>query len=215
MNRFSRIARVALPAVATSAALIAGGAAASAPTTSGAGSDAGAAKATTFSMVRSTGAVNAGCLKGAGADVTVKELGDVEKMTVSAHGLPPATAFVLFITQTPDAPFGVAWYQSDLVSDQSGNARVTVEGRFNNETFALATGAAEAPATHAGDAVSNPPFAPTHIYHVGVWFDSVEGAVAAGCPNTVTPFNGDHTAGIQALSTRNFPALAGPLGKIG
>jgi hypothetical protein len=27
----------------------------------------------------------------------------------------------------------------------------------------------------------------------------------------VTPFNGDHTAGVQVLNTSNFPDLAGPL----
>jgi hypothetical protein len=36
-------------------------------------------------------------------------------------------------------------------------------------------------------------------------------AAAAGCPSTVTPFNGDHTAGIQVLSTRNFDDDQGPL----
>ncbi len=36
-------------------------------------------------------------------------------------------------------------------------------------------------------------------------------AVAAGCNNATTPFNGEHNAGPQALSTRNFPNEAGPL----
>jgi len=52
--------------------------------------------------------------------------------------------------------------------------------------------------------------APIHTFHVGLWFGSPEAAVAAGCPNTTTPFNGDHTAGIQVLSTRNFTG-SGPL----
>jgi hypothetical protein len=43
-----------------------------------------------------------------------------------------------------------------------------------------------------------------------LWFGTPEAAVAAGCPNTQTPFNGDHTAGIQVLSTRNF-TVNGPL----
>jgi hypothetical protein len=43
-----------------------------------------------------------------------------------------------------------------------------------------------------------------------LWFGTPEVAVAAGCPNTTTPFNGDHTAGIQVLSTRNF-TVNGPL----
>ena len=36
----------------------------------------------------------------------------------------------------------------------------------------------------------------------------------AGCPGSVTAFDGDHEAGIQAFSTRNFPNLKGPLGEI-
>jgi hypothetical protein len=184
-----------------------------------ASTEASAELATRFKMVRSTGAVNAGCLQGAGADVTVKELGVTEKMTVDVHGLPPGTEYDLFLTQDSEAPFGVAWYQSDLRTDQSGNARVTVQGRFNVETFAVAPGTTDAPRPHDEppfpDAEANPPFAPIHTFHLGLWFNSPEDAAAAGCPATVTPFNGEHNAGIQALSTRNFPQLAGPLSRVG
>jgi hypothetical protein len=47
-----------------------------------------------------------------------------------------------------------------------------------------------------------------HTFHLGLWFKD---AAAAGCPNTVTPFNGHHTAGTQAFSTRNFVDDQGPL----
>jgi hypothetical protein len=60
----------------------------------------------------------------------------------------------------------------------------------------------------------NPATAPIHTYHVGLWFGSATAAANAGCPAGVTPFNGDHTAGIQALSTRNFPDGSGPLKNI-
>jgi len=52
------------------------------------------------------------------------------------------------------------------------------------------------------------------MYHVGMWFDSADDAVAAGCPSTVTPFNGDHTAGIQVLNTATFPDTEGPLSQL-
>ena len=61
------------------------------------------------------------------------------------------------------------------------------------------------------DASSNPATEPVHTYHLGLWFASPEDAVAAGCPGTATRFNGDHNAGIQALSTCDFPDLEGPL----
>jgi len=48
-------------------------------------------------------------------------------------------------------------------------------------------------------------------YHLGLWFNSPADAQNAGCPNAVTPFNGEHNAGIQVLNTSNFPDNHGPL----
>ncbi|MGC4880695.1 hypothetical protein ACLQ26_31010 [Micromonospora sp. DT43] len=169
-----------------------------------------------FTMVRSQGAEAAGCLPDARAVVRVHPAGVNEILSIRAVGLPPRTNFDLFVLQQPDAPFGVSWYQSDLRSNQNGVARVTVVGRFNVETFALAPGSRPAPDTHPGvDATTNPAFGPIHTYHLGFWFNSPEEAVAAGCPGATTPFNGEHTAGVQAMSTRNYPNLAGPLSQLG
>jgi hypothetical protein len=165
----------------------------------------------TFSMVRSGAAVNAGCLPAATATVRVVSHGQNETMTLRASGLPALTEFDLFILQLPNAPFGVSWYQSDLQTGYDGTATVTVVGRFNVETFAVAPGSGAAPVVHDADAASNPPFAPIHTFHVGFWFNSPADAVAAGCPGVVTPFNGDHNAGVQAMSTRNFGDQDGPL----
>jgi hypothetical protein len=44
--------------------------------------------------------------------------------------------------------------------------------------------------------------------------DSPTDGASAGCPGGPTPFNGDHTAGIQVLDTSNFPDLAGPLSQL-
>ena len=62
---------------------------------------------------------------------------------------------------------------------------------------------------------TNVKFRPTSQFHVGLWFNSPEDAAAAGCPGNVTPFNGEQHAGIQILSTRNFPVDHGPLESIG
>jgi hypothetical protein len=59
----------------------------------------------------------------------------------------------------------------------------------------------------------NPTTAPVHTFHLGLWFNSPDDAAAAGCLDTVTPFNGDHTAAIHILSTRNF-ARIGPLSRL-
>jgi hypothetical protein len=169
----------------------------------------------TFNMARSGAVVTANCLTGATATVRVVSHELTETMTVSASGLPANSNYDLFVTQLPNAPFGVSWYQSDLQANGKGNASVTVVGRFNVETFAVAPGAGAAPTPHSGiDAATNPAFAPIHTFHIGFWFNSPADAAKAGCPGTVTPFNGEHTAGIQAMSTRNFADNNGPLGQL-
>ncbi len=65
------------------------------------------------------------------------------------------------------------------------------------------------------DASVNPATAPVHTFHLGLWFNDPADAQAAGCPNAVTPFNGDHNAGFQILSTRNFADDQGPLRQLG
>jgi len=170
-----------------------------------------------FQMVRSAGAVAANCIPNAHAAVRVASLGSVEAMTVDIGGLPPNREFDFFVIQNPDAPFGLAWYQGDIKTDGQGEGHQLFVGRFNIETFIVAQppGGQPAPVVHNQppfpDASMNPATEPIHTYHLGLWFGSPSAAQAAGCPNTVTRFNGEHRAGIQALSTRNFGKLNGPL----
>jgi hypothetical protein len=171
-----------------------------------------------FALERSTASVAAGCLPYAGAHVKIKNKGPVEIMTVDAFGLPKNTDFDLFVNQLPNAPFGISWYQGDLETNGQGKAHGEFVGRFNVETFTVAPGSGPAPVVHNDgpikDAATNPAFAPVHEYHIGVWFNSSKDAVAAGCANVTTPFNGDHNAGPQALSTRQFADTNGPLRQI-
>jgi len=174
-------------------------------------------KNTSFDMVRSAASVNAKCLTDARVHVTIQSKGPVEVMNVAADHLPPRTDFDLFVIQVPNAPFGVSWYQGDLQSDDDGHAHGEFIGRFSIETFTVAPGSAPAPVVFNNafpDASSNPPFNPIQMYHLGLWFNSPKDAVAAGCAGAVTPFNGPHNAGVQALSTRDAPDQAGPLRKI-
>ena len=170
-----------------------------------------------FQMVRSTGAVAANCIPNARAEVRISSLGPVEVMTVDIQGLPPNREFDFFVIQIPNAPFGLAWYQGDIQTDGQGEGHQLFVGRFNRETFIVAQppGGQPAPVVHNQppfpDASMNPATEPIHTYHLGLWFGSPAAAQAAGCPNTVTRFNGDHRAGIQALSTGNFGNLNGPL----
>jgi hypothetical protein len=168
-----------------------------------------------FDMVRSGAVANAGCLLHARGHVVVRSTGPVEVMDVSVERLRPNTDFDLFVIQVPNAPFGLSWYQGDIETNAAGSGSGEFVGRFSIETFIVAPGSAAAPVVHSSppfpDASSNPPTAPVHTFHLGLWFNSPHDAVSAGCPGAVTPFNGDHTAGVQALSTRNFPDLQGPL----
>ena len=164
-----------------------------------------------FEMVRSAGAVGAGCLPDAQGRVEVASKGPVQVMKVKLSGMPADTDFALFVIQVPNGPFGISWYQGDIETNADGRGEGKFVGIFSDETFAFALGTTAAPTPHAQDASSNPQTPPVHTYHLGLWFDSPAGATAAGCPGATTPFNGDHTAGVQAMSTRNFPSLEGPL----
>jgi hypothetical protein len=179
---------------------------------------AAAANNNVFSMVRSQLAESSGCAVNAKGRVMINSLGPVEVMHVEATGLPPNSEFDFFVIQLPNAPFGMSWYQGDIESNADGRAVGDFIGRFNRETFIVAPGPGAAPVVHNQapfpDASTNPQTAPIHTFHLGLWFATPEVAVAAGCPNTATPFNGDHTAGIQVLSTRNFPVANGPLRRL-
>ena len=171
-----------------------------------------------FEMVR-TPALTAvpGCVPHVRAKVTIEPRGPVEEMRVRVEGLPPNTDFDFFVIQVPNAPFGMAWYQGDIETNSHGVGQGSFVGRFNEETFIVAPGSVGAPSIHNHafpDATLNPKTGPIHTYHLGLWFNSAADAVKAGCPGTVTPFNGEHEAGVQVLNTSGFPDLSGPLLKV-
>jgi hypothetical protein len=166
-----------------------------------------------FDMVVSSGAST--CLPNATAKVQIITDGTAEEMTIAASGLRPNTEFDLFVIQVPASPFGLSWYQGDLQSDANGNALQSFRGRFSVETFIVAPGVATAPMAFTDppfpDATQNPATGPIQTYHLGLWFNSPVDAANAGCAGTVTPFNGEHNAGIQVLNTSNFKDHKGPL----
>jgi hypothetical protein len=171
-------------------------------------------RGTPITMVRSAKAEAGNCLAYASAHVTVQPVGAVEVMDVRVEGLPADTDFDFFVIQVPNAPFGLSWYQGDVHTNKHGRGHQRFIGRFNEETFIVAPGAAPAPSVHNNafpDATINPPTGPVHTFHLGLWFNAPADAVKAGCPGDVTPFNGEHNAGIQVLSTRNSPDAQGPL----
>lgn len=160
----------------------------------------------TFGLVPSPGIKS--CLPHAGGQIAIVPQGLNDLMLVQIHGMPANSDFDLFVIQTPNKPFGVSWYQTDVHADSHGNGFVTVRGIFDVETFSVSLGGTTT-------------FAPTHQYHLGLWFNDPNLPFNLGCePNgagtqpIVTPFNGEQHAGIQALNTSEFPDNAGPLSHV-
>jgi hypothetical protein len=190
---------VKLGAVATAAAV------ATALVLTAATSATATSKTFSFKLVPSSAAISA-CLPNASGQVTITtgDLNDTMKVTVS--GMPANKGFDLFVIQTPAAPFGVSWYQTDVQANGSGTGSATVKGVFDKETFSVSPGGTTT-------------FAPTHQYHLGLWFANPNVPFNLGCePGAtapiITPFNGNQHAGIQVLNTSQFPVNAGPLSKV-
>jgi hypothetical protein len=159
-----------------------------------------------FKMVPSTPAIKA-CLPQARAQVKITRGAVNQLMEIQVKGLVPNTGYALFVIQLPGSPFGISWYQSDMETNAQGEGSVSVRGIFDVETFSLSPGG---PTTK---------FAPTHQYHLGIWFGDPKTPFDKGCePGAkqpiVTPFDGDQIAGPQVLNTSNFPDNAGPLSHV-
>jgi hypothetical protein len=197
-GRFSRRAR-ALAATAGAAALVLGAAAAAVAAT-------GPGSARSFSFALRPSAGITACLPHAGGRVTITAHGINDVMTVSIHGMPRGASFDLFVIQMPTKPFGVSWYQSDVNAGRRGTGSATVRGVFDRETFSVSPGGTVT-------------FAPTHQFHLGLWFNNPNTPFRLGCEPgasapVVTPFNGRQHAGIQVLNTAQFPVNAGPLSHV-
>ena len=171
----------------------------------GAATSSAVANSFSFQLKPSSAAITA-CLPNAGGHVTITPQALNDKMVVSLHGMPANTGFDLFVIQQPTAPFGVSWYQTDIHSGSTGTGTATVRGVFDSETFSVSPGGTTT-------------FAPTHQYHLGLWFNNPKVPFSLGCEPggtapVVTPFNGNQHAGIQVLNTAQFPVNAGPLSQV-
>jgi hypothetical protein len=200
------VAVVATGAAAAALSLTASaGAATSGAATGGAHARTAAASSFSFGLKPSSSAISA-CLPKAGGHVTITPGALNDTMTVNLRGMPPNTGFDLFVIQQPTAPFGISWYQSDIQANSNGFGSATVRGIFDAETFSVSPGGTTT-------------FAPTHQYHLGVWFNDPNVPFNLGCEpgapmKIVTPFNGEQNAGIQVVNTAQFPVDAGPLSHV-
>src|SRR6266496_6508085 len=96
--------------------------------------NAAAGDSITFNLRVSAGA--AGCIAtNAFGRVNISDLGPVQNMHVEMFHLPPKTEFAAFVLQVPKSPFGLAWYQGDIVTNADGRGIGDFTGIFNQETF--------------------------------------------------------------------------------
>jgi hypothetical protein len=91
-----------------------------------------------FPLTVSAGAST--CLPKAQGTVTLHTFGSFENMEVVIQGLPPNTDFDLFVIEVPNKPFGLVWYNGDILTDASGTGVINVVGRFSIGTFVMSPG---------------------------------------------------------------------------
>ncbi len=175
-------------------------------------------KTVAFPMIKSKGpAASCPNTLQPSATVIVHTFGTFENLEVFVKGLPPNTDFVIFNIQVPNAPFGLAWYNGDIMTDANGNGVTNLVGRFNKGTFIVSQKALPSanvfpsPPGVLPQSTTGAKVDPVQIYHLGIWFNDHNDAAKAGCPGNETPFTSNHDAGIQILNTGNFPDNEGPL----
>jgi hypothetical protein len=143
------------------------------------------------------------------AEVSV-ERGDLnDTLRLKLKNVKPGLAFDLFSVQRSNKladgstdpsfkNFGMAWYQSDVEADKSGDANVTIKTILLDQIFGFDPDVS---------------LAPTNTFNVGFWFNDPNDAAACGFDvSKPTPFNGEHKAGpLAMISVPDATTGLGPL----
>jgi hypothetical protein len=145
--------------------------------------------------------------------IKIESVGPVEIMDVIVEGLPPNTDLDFFVVQIQNAGFGLSWYGAIsrlivMASAMAGSSAASILRPSSCRPQASLLGSRS---TTRFRTSPGPTIGPIHTYHLGLWFNSAEDAKKAGGLGTVTPFYGEHNAGVQVLNTSNFQDLGGPL----
>lgn len=148
-------------------------------------------------------------LPNAGGTVTVTPSQGTDEFAIEVEGLPPNAEYVVFLTETPTAPFGEVQYLLDLTTDASGSGTATARAAIF-EAFSL-TGSAKGgmPDVEAIQASK------TELDHVVVWPAEPETTAPLfeeqGEEPAVSPFDADLEAGPAVLTDSNNPEAPSPL----
>jgi hypothetical protein len=141
----------------------------------------------------------ADCMPDAKVRIEVELTTDVigfDSFEVDASGLPPDTAFTVFLLEQADSPFGAAEYIGDIFTNENGRAE---------NTFRLIVAEAFASTLVDDQRVR------VDLNQVGMWFADPEGDdFCLGEDSPVTPFDGDNEAGVQAFNSLNTTPLPAP-----
>ena len=142
------------------------------------------------------------------ATISVGQDALTDDLTITGGGIKPGLGFDLFTVQKSNllpsgmvdpnftGNFGLAWYQTDLQANSSGQIFGTLHTILINQIFGF------------DPAASLPP---TNTFHVGFWFDNPANATACGFTG-FTPFNGEHHAGpLAMISVPSATTGLGPL----
>jgi hypothetical protein len=149
-----------------------------------------------------------------------------DRLQILLSGIHPNLDFDMFTVQRSSldgsgqpvanfAGFGLAWYQSDLHSNERGVGRTEIRTILLDQIFGF--DADIVPTQIANLDHTAPPIPtrvpPTNTFHVGFWFNNPQDAAACGFdPTKPTPFNGEHKAGpLAMISLPVAPANLGPL----
>ncbi len=140
------------------------------------------------------------CMPKSKVDIKVKLTTDevgFDAFDITASGLPPKTAFTVFLLQQADSPFGAAEYIGDITTNNKGQAsnefKLIVQEAFSSNLL-------------NGQRVR------TDLNQVGMWFADPAGddfCLGKG-KGAVTPFDGDDEAGVQAFNSLHTTPLPAP-----
>ncbi len=137
-----------------------------------------------------------------------------DTLILDLDGIRPELAFDLFTVQrsplladgTKDpaftnvfnGSFGLAWYQSDIQVQHSGNGHVRIQTILLDQIFGFDPDVR---------------LAPTNTFHVGFWFNDPNAAKDCGFdPTKPKPFNGEHKSGpVAMISLPDAKTGLGPL----
>jgi len=116
---------------------------------------------------------------------------------IQAQHLPPRRSFTVFLLEQAGAPFGAAEYIGDFSTNPAGDG---------HNMFKLIVQEAFSSTIVSGQRVR------ADLNRIGVWFaDPADDDFCFG-PNggSVTPFDGDNEAGVQAFNSANADPLPAP-----